>query len=1554
MENDDNNEKSFHPVVTRLSIDSPPNKTTYFVGETFDPTGMVVRVHFNNGTSEVLPSFSYSPTGPLAASDSYITVTFSLKTVSQPITVNYSLNNCYIGNASIGDNPSLNLMDFSVCHVASIATVERDSYQINLSLIYQSNLPTNISNLIEGFPIRFKTNFHQFMIMDGEYYKHIDENGHIRTFSLIAYNLYHDTDGLGLVYNAITRIIQDEKGNELGFDGYGRLISIQSGICNSNKKTITYSNGKIFRVYDNRESGTELKFEYSNGVISEIAVYYLTNNLAHKAYYFNYTNNLLTSITEEINNQSRTIYEYSYDSNNYVNEIKDTLIDDYYRMLMSYNSSFGRRICTSLQFGHYSGTTFVPIKTYTQSSFYLSNSSAYPLSRQTTICNINNKYLTFSIDKRGNVISTFEKEQNSDHYLTLLKDKGVYIDNGGTSPLTINGSHLCSTPLSVNQGLSSTSLDGVIYLKLSFYLRLTNIYHRVKINLSSPGFDAVSVYVNSNAYLAWQKVEIPFIRNVSDGVPTAFSSFTISICDINNSPLAADIANIHFEKDAPRQKLYFENNSSAPICFDDLDFVRLYSSSSEYTEYGKATSPFFMNENDLLRTLKDYNAHIFQIYLAFFNGGQAVKTWSAKFEGISNNNQIINFLSANNLDNSVFGNNKNWYFAANPNDVTKTYYRFHSDTYDIVTRRAYVTSNNEIVYKENIKTYNYKDQIRYTKDEKDVETYYEYFSDGQLKKKYVEYVENSQTKTIVLYEATLDNNNKYISRKTEGRNSYDYRYSGYLQNKIIVNGINQEQPFNSDYFVEETYDNFLSHINSVEFINDDVVEEKHHFLTEINNRVHLLDDNVSYYTISKSSDHRSTFLAIDDGDDIVTIFSINETTSSRTTTYNNSYNGPYVSCSIVETFNSYNKPASIVVNNTVMTSFAYQVNNGSYYSYLLTYIEDNFINEETDFYYDNHGELTRIIKGSLDIQFYESDGYKCTKTEYDSDETYITKEKDDEIKIVINGQTPFLFDYKYSYDSLSRLTRKRRTLLNVLNIDEEFEYLSDYPLLVSSYSFSFVSNIYSETYSYDQSYCRLTSIQSNLSNIANTATYQYDLLGRLTSETNVILGINRTYIYKSLNNVSGPVGRMISFGNKSLQYDPMGRLSSFDNVSYEYDYCGNRRKRSENNVDTYFNWVRGCLLASVGSTSFTYDYQGLRHSKTDSNGNSHFYYYNGSKLIGEDIRNSSNVTVTKLRYFYDKDGLSGFSYNGTLYSYVRNPFNDIVAILGYGTNGITVEATYIYDAWGNHKIYNADGTEHSLTDESFVGNINPFRYRSYYYDKETNLYYLKTRYYDSEIGLFISPDDFDYLDINNISGFDLYAYCRNNPVMYFDPFGHSLILLVATILLFVKTTEQVTGFFGSLAVQLYSHGFNVAQWDWRDLIGRIVEFAITGLVDGTAFFVGAINPMGGLALYSNLNNIINGLYYNILASSNNDIADNSYNAIYLTRWQRLDFVKKMYGTNYYGYWEFYHFGEFSLHMQGFYFMPYNESTHRAEMAPCEHDTRWFVIFFSWILGVLGF
>ncbi len=94
---------------------------------------------------------------------------------------------------------------------------------------------------------------------------------------------------------------------------------------------------------------------------------------------------------------------------------------------------------------------------------------------------------------------------------------------------------------------------------------------------------------------------------------------------------------------------------------------------------------------------------------------------------------------------------------------------------------------------------------------------------------------------------------------------------------------------------------------------------------------------------------------------------------------------------------------------------------------------------------------------------------------------------------------------------------------------------------------------------------------------------------------------------------------------------------------------------------------------------------------------------------------------------------------------------------------------YRYDGWGNHKVMNPDGSKNES--DTFIGNINPFRYRGYYYDVETGLYYLKTRYYDPETGRFITIDDISYLAPDTINGLNLYAYCGNNPVMNVDPNG---------------------------------------------------------------------------------------------------------------------------------------------------------------------------------------
>ena len=98
-----------------------------------------------------------------------------------------------------------------------------------------------------------------------------------------------------------------------------------------------------------------------------------------------------------------------------------------------------------------------------------------------------------------------------------------------------------------------------------------------------------------------------------------------------------------------------------------------------------------------------------------------------------------------------------------------------------------------------------------------------------------------------------------------------------------------------------------------------------------------------------------------------------------------------------------------------------------------------------------------------------------------------------------------------------------------------------------------------------------------------------------------------------------------------------------------------------------------------------------------------------------------------------------------------------------------------------------------------MGNLNPFRYRGYYYDTETNLYYLKTRYYDPAVGRFISADNVKYLDPDSINGLNLYAYCNNNPVMYVDDtgtravlvtvFGQGGIPFVGHSALFIKTEK---------------------------------------------------------------------------------------------------------------------------------------------------------------------
>jgi RHS repeat-associated protein len=89
---------------------------------------------------------------------------------------------------------------------------------------------------------------------------------------------------------------------------------------------------------------------------------------------------------------------------------------------------------------------------------------------------------------------------------------------------------------------------------------------------------------------------------------------------------------------------------------------------------------------------------------------------------------------------------------------------------------------------------------------------------------------------------------------------------------------------------------------------------------------------------------------------------------------------------------------------------------------------------------------------------------------------------------------------------------------------------------------------------------------------------------------------------------------------------------------------------------------------------------------------------------------------------------------------------------------------YTYDAWGN--ILSVTGP---LADT--VGMKNPYRYRGYRYDNETEWYYLQSRYYNPQWGRFINTDAVILTDARDLA-LAAYCYCNNNPIMYHDPSGY--------------------------------------------------------------------------------------------------------------------------------------------------------------------------------------
>ena len=129
-------------------------------------------------------------------------------------------------------------------------------------------------------------------------------------------------------------------------------------------------------------------------------------------------------------------------------------------------------------------------------------------------------------------------------------------------------------------------------------------------------------------------------------------------------------------------------------------------------------------------------------------------------------------------------------------------------------------------------------------------------------------------------------------------------------------------------------------------------------------------------------------------------------------------------------------------------------------------------------------------------------------------------------------------------------------------------------------------------------------------------------------------------------------------------------------------------------------------------------------------------------------------------------------------------------------------ATYIYDSWGKVlSVRNENGEE--VTNKNHIANINPFRYRSYYYDNETGLYYLNSRYYNPEIGRFINADETLTTSIDTLVGHNMYAYSNNNPINYYDSDGNFPWAIIGAVVVGSLLTRAITKIFGSIGNSIF-------------------------------------------------------------------------------------------------------------------------------------------------------
>ena len=307
--------------------------------------------------------------------------------------------------------------------------------------------------------------------------------------------------------------------------------------------------------------------------------------------------------------------------------------------------------------------------------------------------------------------------------------------------------------------------------------------------------------------------------------------------------------------------------------------------------------------------------------------------------------------------------------------------------------------------------------------------------------------------------------------------------------------------------------------------------------------------------------------------------------------------------------------------------------------------------------------------------------------------------------------------------------------------------------------------------------------------------YTYDNGGNIRSKQKFALGVTTGEPLES---------KHFSYSNAAWR----DQLTAVDGVAITYDAIGNPLSDGT----WSYTWQNGRQLQKMqkqGETvEFVYNENGLRVQKTATSTGVTKYTLHGKNVV------HMTRASDELHFFYDAQNRPAVVvYNGVPYAYVKSLQGDIVAILD--ENGNTA-VSYGYDAWGAPLWCTGELAE-------TLGKVQPFRYRGYALDEETELYYNQSRFYNPSIARFITADTTGVLtaSLKSLTEKNLFAYCDNNPVMRKDIDGAFWDTFFDIVSLAVSVCEVIAN--------------PTDPWAWAGLAGDVVDLVpfVTGVGEVT-------------------------------------------------------------------------------------------------------------------------